>query len=643
MFPKLLKWVRDQWKRYLFYLMLAAIALAFVFLLQPLQHLERQSIDQRYLLRRRLDYPSPDDRIIVVEIDDYSLDKVASRWPWNRRFMAGAIKNLAMGKPAVFGLDLMFLQESLEDPGQDEELVAEVKQAGNVVLAATPFIEDEAIFVRTIESIPRLTEVAMDTAFVACVPDSDNIARNMWIVNRGTTDPSDSISFTALLAHIYLNRDKEEKQDITSWANALPLDEEGIMKINFHHAFSRIPIADVLEWRYKPEDVHGKILLIGTATPISHDLHMAPHGLIPGVDLHAHTLATLLDRTFIRGPSPAGEFILALVCALAAVAALPVLSPWVSLILVISLLAAWYVAAAALVFNDIVLPVVRPAATILGLYVLLLVDRYIRTLKENIQLYKDLADRKRMEHEIEIARRIQQSMYPSEYPTMDGKLLVDARCEPARELGGDYFDFFQMDEKLCIIVADVSGKGLNAALVVSMAKGLLTALIHKEFSPAGILTTLNSIINSELFETTGGKSYITIILGMLDTRDWSLKYAKAGHTPGLLMRSSGELEMMDPSGLPCGMLATEDLPCPFEEYTVSLHPGDLVVWYTDGVVEATNTRNELFGEEALCTQILNTAGMGPGACIQRVMDKIQYFTSGRSQHDDITIVAFGPK
>ncbi|MDP7421608.1 MAG: CHASE2 domain-containing protein, partial [bacterium] len=469
-------------------------------LVRPLGFLERRSMDFRSNLRRILDTPPLDDRILIVDIDDYSLDTIKSRWPWNRRLIATAITNLSTAGAKVIGVDLMFLNESQEDPEQDTVLADAIRKAGNVILISAPYVESEELFSKTIQPFDGLKKAAMGTAFTACLPDDDNVVRKMFVTNPHIANPLEAGGFTLWLEHATRYGTAPGEHDFKRRFPLLPTDSFGLLPINFHYRYQRLSIAHVINWEFHSGQVKEKVIFIGTSTALTHDLHTSTRGLIPGVDLQAYTLSTLLDESFLRRLPWWGEGVLLLVAGIAATLLIPRMTAWRGLTAVAGSVLLWYGLATGLIFTNTVLPVVRLTTMLLSLYVLLLADRYIFTLKENVKLYRDLAQKHRMEHEVDIAREIQQSMYPSVFPTLDGRISIEARSLPARELGGDYFDFFPMDDpdSLGIVVADVSGKGLNAALVVSLLKGFLKALVQAGSSPTHVLEETNQFVNTEL-------------------------------------------------------------------------------------------------------------------------------------------------
>jgi sigma-B regulation protein RsbU (phosphoserine phosphatase) len=250
------------------------------------------------------------------------------------------------------------------------------------------------------------------------------------------------------------------------------------------------------------------------------------------------------------------------------------------------------------------------------------------------------AEKKRLEEELRIARQIQMSLLPRGPLDFPG-ISMTALCVPAREVGGDYYDFFHVgDRQLGILIADVSGKGTSAALYMAELKGLMLSLSQIYKSPRQLLMEVNRII-SENLDT---RSFITMTYGVLDLNVGTMTFARAGHTPMVFLGgdgAKGDAQSLAPSGIVVGLRipgATEKFSDLLEEQEVKLHKGDVLVLYTDGITEAMNAGQDLFGDDRLGRLITEHGHLDTGDLRERILREIESFVGGADQHDDMTMI-----
>jgi sigma-B regulation protein RsbU (phosphoserine phosphatase) len=221
-------------------------------------------------------------------------------------------------------------------------------------------------------------------------------------------------------------------------------------------------------------------------------------------------------------------------------------------------------------------------------------------------------------------------------------LSVTALCVPAREVGGDYYDFFPLSEhRLGVLIADVSGKGTSAALYMAELKGLMLSLSRIHTSPRELLIQANRIIAPHL----DARSFITITYGIIDLTAQTLTYARAGHTPlihlpGGPAGSARAARVLTPNGMVLGLKLDrgEMFERLLEESTIALRGGDLYVLFTDGITEAMTRRDDFFGEHRL-GQIIEAHGDLPSEELrERVFREVAAFVGDAPQHDDMTLI-----
>lgn len=244
--------------------------------------------------------------------------------------------------------------------------------------------------------------------------------------------------------------------------------------------------------------------------------------------------------------------------------------------------------------------------------------------------------KQRLDDELRIARDIQQSLLPVEAPAVAG-LDVAAVCVPAREVGGDYYDFFQLGPRqLGVLMADVSGKGTSAALYMAEVKGLMLSLTRAERSPRQLLIEANRLLAAHL----DNRSFVTMTYAIIDLEAGTLTCARAGHTPLLVVGSAGP-HVIAPEGMVLGLRlpgASERFEELLEEQTQPVHPGDVIVLYTDGMTEAMNPGGDLYGDAALASSVVCHASHDAHALRDAVLADVRRFVGPADQHDDMTMV-----
>jgi phosphoserine phosphatase RsbU/P len=253
-------------------------------------------------------------------------------------------------------------------------------------------------------------------------------------------------------------------------------------------------------------------------------------------------------------------------------------------------------------------------------------------------LLQTAAEKKRLEEELRIARAIQMSLLPRGPIDVPG-FGITALCVPAREVGGDYYDFFQLaGNRMGILIADVSGKGTSAALYMAELKGLVLALSQRYDSPRELLIEVNRIISEHL----DSRSFITASYAVVDLERGTMRFCRAGHTPLIFFSGAGPAaSILTPNGMVLGLRieAAEELFSQLlEEVCIELAVGDVIVLYTDGITEAMNSESDLFGEGRLRSLVEEHGHLDSGELRERIMREIESFVGAANQHDDMTMI-----
>ena len=248
---------------------------------------------------------------------------------------------------------------------------------------------------------------------------------------------------------------------------------------------------------------------------------------------------------------------------------------------------------------------------------------------------KNITERQRLQRELEIARDVQMSFLPVKSPVFKG-LDIAARCKPALEVGGDYYDFVQLDaDRIGIIIGDVSGKGTQAAFYMTLAKGFVKALSKTVSSPSEFLIKLNELF----YENVERGTFISMIYGIFDVKEHTLTFARAGHNP-VIAKHSGkkELELLNPVGLALGLEKGRIFNKTIKEIKIDTHPGDAFVFYTDGFTEAMNRFKLEFTELRLTESISKNLDLPAKELLDKTIADVDSFIGKALQHDDMTMV-----
>lgn len=253
---------------------------------------------------------------------------------------------------------------------------------------------------------------------------------------------------------------------------------------------------------------------------------------------------------------------------------------------------------------------------------------------ENIKLYEDLAQRERMKHELELARKIQMSSLPQSLPNLQN-IKIGAITIPAFEVGGDFYDFiFRNNTELTAIIGDVSGKGASAALYMSKIQGIIRTLSEFDLSPKELLAKSNKLLHKYIEKN----AFISVLIVKINNEQKKITVARAGHLP-LIVYSAKEKRILEikPKGLILGASSNEFFTANIEEYEYEYSDGDIFVLATDGAIETRN-KNDEFGIERLKAVISHFKYLEPDDLIQQILTEIYRFSNKETFDDDLTLV-----
>jgi sigma-B regulation protein RsbU (phosphoserine phosphatase) len=261
------------------------------------------------------------------------------------------------------------------------------------------------------------------------------------------------------------------------------------------------------------------------------------------------------------------------------------------------------------------------------------------TMTQNLERLLAVAkEKERIEAEIEIARGVQDQLYPKAPPVFEG-LKVLGMCAPARMVSGDYYDYQLVDGKLAIAIGDVAGKGISAALLMAT----IQAAMRMELRASADLSSMNGLrfstarmvseLNQQLHATTSAEKYATFFFAIYDQATGLMTYTNAGHLQPVLFRD-GAATPLDVNGTVVGAFPFSK----YEESKVALRSGDLLVCYTDGITEPENEYGEMFGEERLIELVAKNADRDEAQIIESVMESVRQWTGDPELFDDMTVL-----
>ena len=258
-----------------------------------------------------------------------------------------------------------------------------------------------------------------------------------------------------------------------------------------------------------------------------------------------------------------------------------------------------------------------------------MLKQYMANLRETT------AAKERIESELNIARSIQDSFLHKLFPAFPDRPEFElfATLEPAKEVGGDFYDFVLMGDELYFCVGDVSGKGVPAALLMVVTQTLMRAAAQQpDVDPATMLMR----VNADIVEENEMMMFVTMFCGVLKLSTGELRYSNAGHNPPLILRRDGSVDWLKlPEGMVLGLMADQK----YETFTTTLRPGDTLLAYTDGVTEAQNLAETLYSDDKLFRLVVAQAGSTPGQLVKTVMRSVKDHAGAAPQSDDITVLA----
>jgi adenylate cyclase len=630
-------------------------------------------------------------RVAIVDIDEKSLAQYG-QWPWPRHLVAELVRRIAQGNPRVLGVDIVFaerdwlspaeiarelpgLPPALADalahlPPSDRDL-AQAMAAVPTVLALTPSKEavarssapipfapirqagdDPTPFLKSYKSLvqsqPDLRAAAVAVGADAVEPDADGVVRRLAlaVAYQQTIVPSFALEVVRLGGGehaIAIDTGALGIQRIRIGGTSIPTDRRGRAILHFAPSPARyISASDVLDPAFDPSELRGQVVLLGVAGVDIAGLRETPLGLVRAVDLHAQLIESILLGDLLRRPPSIDwfEFAAALAAGLAVIWLLGYARPVRTVSIAVAIAAALFGVELVLFrLADLLFDSTFPVLTLFGALAVMLVGNLRAAQTE---LVREREAKQRVEGELAAAQAIQMGLLPRSFPAFPDRPDIDvyARIEPARMVGGDLYDYLLIggSSRLFFLIADVSGKGIPAALLMAVTKEVVRDAVLT-FGPAleRILAEANrktAAASAEL-QSEGG-IFVTAFAGILDLGSGEVDFASAGHdAPFILGGKSGLRRLVTEGGPPLG--AVDDFRYPIDHDRIE--PGEVLLLYTDGVTEAENVNHTLYSSERLTTALGKAPVVDAHGVVVAVIDDVNRFVGDAEQADDMTLLA----
>ena len=262
------------------------------------------------------------------------------------------------------------------------------------------------------------------------------------------------------------------------------------------------------------------------------------------------------------------------------------------------------------------------------LEVLMLLASQVAIIIEKVMLHEQLIEKKRLEGQLEVARQVQLELLPPRDPQLEG-YDISAYNFPTEEVSGDYYDWVRIyDDQIGLVIADVSGKGVPAALLMAFLRASLRAATHIGYSPHISMAKVNYL----LWESIERNQFVTAFYAILDVTNKTLTYTNAGHNPPVLLKQNGDVSFIERGSIPLGMFRDTR----YHEYYLTTEPGDVLMLYTDGATEAQNPEGEEFGRERLAKTVQLNRQLGARELITAAHAEVLEWTDGHGATDDVT-------
>ena len=619
----------------------------------------------------------------VVLIDNESIALVGP-WPWPRYYLARMAEELAKRHAKVIAFDVLLSEHDRVSPDSFISLYPELSPSaaadlktlepmdeafGRVIGTAPvvlghagvdqapaeqPPLADAPITGRAstkldswpaeLAAIPELDDVALTTGLLNVRPDADGVVRRTPLVVR--VGQKLRPSFSAEIARVALgaDADKISSSKVQIGGQKVAIDPEGRMLLHF----GKFPDSKIISAedlfdkvnRLKPDEFAGKPVLIGVSAEGTSDVAATPLKAEEfGPLVQAQAVDAILTGGWLQRPAwaPVAEWSAAALLAFLALGnaffgrGYRVLLAGVFMAIPV---ASWFLFTRAGLLLDPARPALVGGGAVAGVAIGLFALARIERERLRDALVHERVAAAETQGELQAARAIQLGMVPprARLQKLDSRVDLDALLEPAKSVGGDFFDAMMIDQdRLGFAIADVTGKGVPAALFMAMSKALTSAALSRmQADVAGMAQA----VNLELLKDNSEAMSVTMLMGILNLKSGAIELVCAGHEDPLRLDSDGNMERLKLDGGPPFSIA--EFPFPLEK--IQLQPGETLVLVTDGVTEAQNAAEELFGRDRILGGKDAWARSATAIC-DAVRDEVRNFEAGTEATDDLTVMA----
>lgn len=653
------------------------------------ERLQAYSFDSLQILAPRKIESLP---VTIVAIDDKSIAALG-QWPWPRTDLAELVRAVERQQPAAIGIDVLMPepdrlspQRMLERVGAldpaiertiralpwNDAMLAKAIADGPVVLVAAGVPDATGRTLRAppfvvtgsgtpplprlggvVPNIDELDSVATGHGLISVEPSNTLFRRFALVADvNGTLAPALAIEMlrVALGAPVLrLHVRGDAARGISVGKDFVPTEADGAVRVYYSRGDARryVSAIDVLQGRAPPDALHRKLVLIGlTGVGLRDDFHLTALGeAMPGSEIHAQLLENLYDRTLLVRPAWAPRFELAAFVALGLLLiwATPRLKPLVAAALTLICVALALGGAFVAFRTERLLFDATPVLSLLLFFgvLLLLTLAESRRRRKAMQraMQAERVESARVSGELEAAQRIQTGLLPGAQ-TLRGEPRIDlaASMVPAREVGGDLYDFFPLDaRRLFFMIGDVAGKGLGASMFMAVSKALVKSAALRAPASADIGALLTAA-NAEISRDNAAMFFVTVFAAILDLDSGELAYCNAGHDNPLRVvpGEAAPRRIADGDGPPLCVVEGFD----YRGARIRLQPGELLCLATDGVAEACDAAGAFYGHDRLARTLMRA--VQPGATAGDVLGALQAdvaaFVGATEPADDLTLL-----
>ncbi|MDF1722855.1 MAG: CHASE2 domain-containing protein [Minwuia sp.] len=639
--------------------------------------------------------PVESDLPVIVAIDERSIAEIG-QWPWPRTVVADLIDRMGQGGAITIGVDVLFLDPDRQSPRHitarmddppagvvsylqslpdyDEELAATIAQWPVVlglggtrsragfngpvrafpVAFADPSLKDLLVtFPGADQSVEQVSRSATGQGLLNAIEDPDAIIRRIPAVALVDGRPVPAFALEMLrvalggLLTVKGTPGRIDGVQVGDWF--VPTESDGTIYVPFSPPFASryVSAVDVLRDDDVALSLEGAIAMIGLTGQGLVDLQTSPLRFrAPGIDVHAQLVEAIHEEYYISRPDWTRWLELAALIAvgLIFVFVVPVLPlkagvPLIILVLALTVGGGLVAYATERVFVDTIGAAVSGVITGIAMLTVTLMIANAHRKALGLHLQRQREERARLQGELDAAREIQLGLLPGldTLPDISAQLSLAAMLEPARDVGGDLYDFFMIDDdRLFLSVGDVSGKGVPASLFMAISKALCKSAVLRDIVE---IDEIMMAANAEISRENPNMLFVTLFAGILNLRTGHLDYCNAGHEPPLVFTpGSDDIRLIEGGGGP-PVCVMDDFP--YMADSVDLVPGEMVLITTDGIGEAMNHDGELYGNDRLYDLVRR---LGSDAVSDELQDTlyrdVKVHADGAPASDDITIMAF---